>query len=496
MHPLNTGRWLGAAAAGIAASAILASSASAAFTGDYVDPLTGSAIEGRGATFATNLYRPSGLIADFTTSVGGPGVAYNDNNSAPAAEGGFIAGSPSTNAENGSGAGRRTLGATGTPSSPNPWAALGTYNRYGNRHSVIRFAGSDEPPTASQETDMENGPQTVIDSASGPQVTNQDDGELRTIPLTSGAVAVMVNFPDSCSIPAGLQYRPAADGTTRFAVDKYTWEQAWSGEISTWGELLGTSCSTPIKRAVRLDSSGTTFAFKQWLNAINPDTAWNTLYVDPNNTVWPRNSGGTAVIRPTATGGGALASLVSTTDGAIGYADLATARSAGFQKTNAADDTYWVPMQNGLDEYTDPQEFVNGYRNGDTTRRGANCANATYTNLPSGADPSLGTSGTNGRWFNVEGVDSPRGYGICTLTYALVWDDYCDVYGASDIEQGKARSVADFFQYAVTDSTAISIAKQKDYSPLAPAIKAISTQGVNAIGWRKAGVTNNPSCNP
>src|SRR5262249_56553447 len=103
-------------------------------------------------------------------------------------------------------------------------------------------------------------------------------------------------------------------------------EKVFAGEDTTWGQVFpwiagngqpnAAACAaTPIKRVVRVDSSGTTFALKQFLASINPTRGWAGL----DNTAWPNNAGGTAVVRASGPTGGALR---STPDNAANAASI------------------------------------------------------------------------------------------------------------------------------------------------------------------------------
>jgi ABC-type phosphate transport system substrate-binding protein len=450
-------------ALGIAA---LASTAQAAFTPPYAgNRCSGSSIVGRGASFQAPAQ--TGWIAGFTDPSTGVCKTWT------------AAGKSVTYQSLGSGAGRGAFGAgTGGATA-------------GVRDPDIRFVGTDDPFSPSEENTAEAG------DVSDPN----DNGELRTIPVAVGAIAVSVNFPDGCVIPASAQVRPNADGTTRFKTSNARWEKAWEGNssVDTWGELLpgisgnsgGTPCTQfPVSRVVRLDNSGTTFAFKQWLKTINPSFAWGERPPDslPNQS-WPNDSGSTAVQRGTANGNGPLADKLNTVDGGIGYIELSVARAKGFTKAaDPTDSTYWVPTQNGDGKFVDPQADQSaGYR-ADSTSRGANCSKTVFRNVPpsgAGDDPTLAN------WADVIGVGSSVGYGVCTLTYDVIWDDYADVYGNTNTEQAKARSVKDYETYVTGNGQAVL--PGVDYSklpgassdPTVPNLAAIAKGGVTKMDWNK-----------
>src|SRR5262249_45622826 len=59
------------------------------------------------------------------------------------------------------------------------------------------------------------------------------------------------------------------------------------------GSNVGVDCgSIPVRRIVRFDSSGTTYAWKAYLNLINGGRGWLTTYKPSPNPGWPAARGG------------------------------------------------------------------------------------------------------------------------------------------------------------------------------------------------------------
>ena len=122
------------------------------------------------------------------------------------------------------------------------------------------------------------------------------------------------------------------------------------------------------------------------------------------------------------------------TQGGIGYGDLGGIRGAEsneFTWSSATDLTFWLPLQRQSSAtYDDPQADPNGYKKG-ATPRGANCITVTPRNVPTtpAAAPSLGD------WSKVDSTYSDTGYGACTLTYDLAFDDNSTVYCNSAAEE-------------------------------------------------------------
>ncbi len=393
----------------------------------------------------------------------------------------------------GSGAGRQALGErTGTPPTQ-------------NRDPNYRYAAADEAPNPTQRAQIESGP---ID-ASLADVTPADDGKLHVVPVAIGATTIAVHYPEGCTLPMD-----ANDGTGRLKLSADQLEKVFAAQITTWGQLLptisevagggraaGACAALPIHRVVRFEDSGTTFTLKAWLQTINGTRGWtgSDLGGTPN-TRWP-DAGGPASKLPTqgagacasdlcsntVKGGGALLDVLNlTTDGGIGYADIRTARSKNFTYSGSTDSTYFIRVQNAAaagTPYVEATADANGYKPLDSgATAGANCANATFSNLP--AD-------TFGNFAPVNAAGSTQGYPLCALTYMLVWDDYAAVYGNTDAEQSKARTVKDYLDRTLSDAVQ-GLLFSRDYQALPPSILALARAGAAKVGWNKGATGGTP----
>jgi ABC-type phosphate transport system substrate-binding protein len=333
---------------------------------------------------------------------------------------------------------------------------------------------------------MEAGP---LD-ANGQDVTAADNAKLHVVPVAIGAITVIVHLPNACTGLGADLYNE------RPKVTLQKLEAAFYGTNSpTWGDLMpgltpAAGCAdAKIVRAVRRDSSGSTFAFKQLLARINPADAstWKAL----SNQSWP-NHAANPEVTPGTDGGGALATLVATNAGYLGYVDLATAR-----KTNAApfvydstlapiDKMFWLPLQIALNSptYSDPQQDPTGYKasNAGTTVKGANC-NVAPNNIPT----TPAADATYGEWTNTDSTLTGAGYAACTMTYEMVWDDNAVVYCTSAEEEAKARTVKDYLTKGVLSAKGQDSLVTSDYDRLPANVLAISKKGVEAIDWNKGG---------
>ncbi len=324
-----------------------------------------------------------------------------------------------------------------------------------------------------------------------------------------------------------------SEETLRVHITAPEMEKIWDGEAVKWEEIVPVSdmeedtasgkgttpavCGAlPVMRIVRFDGSGTTFNFKSYLSLLPgaPSGLWTSAPVAGDNHVWPETfnaekkqpgkvNESTKVCEATnhictalANGGGPLTEAVAATNGSIGYADLATSRKKGFSMEKKKDDhTYWVPMQTVSPEegdavgatYVEPTEEPKS--NLSASPEGADCTDADYRGYPTaGADPTLGD------WENAIGTgatasaiasDAIHAYPVCGLTYDFAWDDDAPVYGESQLEQEKARTVKDYLEGVESTKGQFQLALH-DYGTLPLNVIQIAENGVKAIDWDKS----------
>ncbi len=328
--------------------------------------------------------------------------------------------------------------------------------------------------------------------------------------------------------------------TLRVHIEAKKLEEIWEGHLTTWGQIVpeadflsnavtpGVSktqaqcAATPIIRIVRFDTSGTTFNFKAYLSLLpsfgNDGGAglWTSGPVAANSTEWPITSatdlkipsavnGSNECVEPVhickaaAEGGGSLATAVEKTNGSIGYLDLATAREKHYDMTPNAtgepgqvgfeesknDRLYWIPLQtvnptgnvigaNYVEPTADPTAHFNPIG---LSTRGANCTGADYRGIPpSPSDPTLGD------WSNAIATGGTT-YPVCAITYDLAFDDDSVVYGNSQAEQEKARTIKDYLTAVVDNGGGL---RAFDYATLPLTLVTDAQNGVAAIGWEKS----------
>lgn len=397
------------------------------------------------------------------------------------------------------------------------------------RNDTPRFGMTDEPPTPAEIIEMNSG------IAGTPPVVDSDpsnDGSIHVVPAAVGAVAPLVNFPNGCDVnalPVGsktaeqnLDGDATPDDVVRVRFSKAQFESIWEKEAASdqWHEVFpalagDTDCEKPIIRVVRFDDSGTSFAFKDYLDRVDPAEGWLTTYAPssgPKTREWPNatfgdrddcgdKDGVAEASDPDGPGAPGLAGdtdqlmsacfngnqgIVDTmvaTDGSIGYSDISTARknTTSFAIAPETDDNdlYWTQIPNGSGAFEEPTADANGFRtvdgSGAAVPTGSNCSLTTFKNVP---------ATTKGNWAPVSGVDSAAGYAICTLTYGLVFDDNADVWGNTPAEESKARTVKDYWENALTEAAQSSLLKN-DYAPLPVTIRDIARKGIAEVDWNK-----------
>lgn len=403
------------------------------------------------------------------------------------------------------------------------------------RNSASRFWGTDDPPTPAQVALMNSGGIEVAGKVEA-DTNPGNDGKTHVFPIAAGAIAPLVNFPEGCSPePLADRYRTvsaaeitgnaALKGILRVRFTKVKFEKVWAGEENAkWSETFpelgsqGGACDVPVIRVVRFDKSGTTFGFKDYLRTINPGRGWTTTFesgTTNGNREWPNAEFGTggqcgATAAPgkqadnvdflttnCANGNGELVKKVINTDGSIGYSDIATARNASptfavdATKSTAPTTPYWTQAQNGTitpnsaeegegKGFTEPTfDEANGFRTtaaGNSLQKGSNCKSpGIFKNTP---------GSSFGDWSLTSGVNAAAGFGICTLTYAMVFDDNAAVFGNTPEEEGKARTLKDYMDNIVTSGQSGLFAG--DYAPLPADLLTLAQNAVAGIGFNKS----------
>lgn len=439
----------------------------------------------------------------------------------------------------GSGSGRRVMGerTNGSPEGDNTQGAL-------SRNQVPRFGMSEEPPSEAGQAQINQGTNAAGDEGVMRLIPAAMGAVAIAVNLPDGC-NVYTNADGSALTGAAAERfsNLGVANQQRLRLTRQQLERIWAGDTSfdEWGEIVphindgnttpgeatDTRCQDfPVVRIRRLDDGGTTFVFKDYLNSLNPAEGWKTTWVTNDTRQWPaaatnvafdyNNDGDTAdavancaradngssnntgpnlgcteaavptlqtTVVPAGNGNNNLIDKVNDFDGSIGYGDIATVRerkSFAFERQAGADDKYWVQVQTkNLTGWADPQSAPSGFLSGGS--KGSNCGQATLVNLPGGNDPTLAN------WAAVSAVDSSQaGYGICSLTYFIVFDDYAGVYpGDQTVEERKARTVRDYVEHVVGFTGQVGL-QAFDYGTLPLPVQQLALSAAQKIGWAKS----------
>jgi phosphate transport system substrate-binding protein len=247
---------------------------------------------------------------------------------------------------------------------------------------TVDFAASDAPLSAS-------------DAANIPNALH--------IPETIGAVTVAYNLP---GVPTGLHL------TGKVIADIY------QGTITMWNDPaiqnLNPTTTLPAKTintVHRSDGSGTTFIFTGYLSVSN--TSWNGTIGQGKSVAWPVGTG--------SSGNTGVASIVSGTQYAVGYVELAYALQNGM--TTAA-------VQNPSGNWIQPT------------------LESTQLAVQSGAASGLPSGDAS--WVKVSLLNAPdaNAYPIVSFSYLL---SYKELNVISGMTQDKATALVQFLWYIVHD---------------------------------------------
>lgn len=360
-----------------------------------------AAISGTGATFAANAVNTV-FIPAYNATCGKGGVTYSST---------------------GSGAGQ---------------AAAVTHN------ASFAWGGSDDPLDAQQWATGTGD----LGSATAPNPQGRVS-PLHHIPVALGAVTVSYNL-GSCGI-----------GREAITLRSPQVALIYAGAITKWNDPVLSAlnpglatCNKAIKLVARSDVSGTTFVFKDYLSKRNP--AYRAYTSPDRNTLWPAQELGTATVLR-GKGNGGVASVVASTDGAIGYVDYSTARNAGLA---------WAlvdgPHGTGVSPAT-----AGGQLNCDLAAVGA-------PTPPSTLSPS---------WDQVSITDTPNplAYPVCSFTYALVYNNLKTAFNGA-LTQGQANTLVDFLGIAVDDQGQAGL-PAAGYGKLPLPVQAIAKAGLATIAY-------------
>jgi ABC-type phosphate transport system substrate-binding protein len=329
-----------------------------------------------------------------------------------------------------------TYSSTGSGAGLEAWGVGGASPNY----AANAFVGTDEPPNATQISEIEAHETTLV-----PQT-------VESIPVVQESVALIIHLPAGCK--AESKYKKEK----RLVLNNVTLEKIYRGTLKNWSEVTDdgdtiTGC-TPgaIQPVARFDQSGTTHIFKRYLHLIDPSnftdeksgsTDWNTVSEGSLNTDWPQAAN---VAKPAAKGGGELIAKVLATPGAIGYVNIAEARlNANFVPPSggAGTNNFWALLQNNGVATSGKLKYADPASNGEVAALDeANCKNTEYTN---GVEP-FPPANVLEPWNEVTTRTIQKKYPLCGLTYDLAFTSLGAYTGTT---LGEATTTHDYLTFVV-----------------------------------------------
>ena len=266
---------------------------------------------------------------------------------------------------------------------------------------TVDFGASDVPMSASE-----------IAGAGG-------DSALTQIPTTLGVISVAFNV----------------SGVNSLNLDGDTLAGIFLGTVKNWNDpkiaALNSGATFPNKAITvvhRSDGSGTTYHFTDYLAKISPD--WKTKTGSPAKSIsWPTGTG--------ASGNQAVAQAISTTDGAVGYVELAYVVQTGMKQ---------AALKNANGKFV--QASVGG----------ATAAAATNTSV----------SPTN---FSITNAACDTCYPIAAFSWAILFTAYTDA--------AKGRAVVYLLKWLVTTGQADG--KDLQYASLPTAVQQLALANLKTL---------------
>jgi phosphate transport system substrate-binding protein len=237
---------------------------------------------------------------------------------------------------------------------------------------TVDFGASDVPMSA-----------TEITAAGG-------DSTLLQFPSTIGVAAIAYNLP----------------GVTRLQLDGPTLSNIYLGTVKRWNDPAiaaqnsgVTLPSTDITVVHRSDGSGTSYMFTDYLSKISPD--WKSKVGTGKSVAWPAGVG--------AAQNAGVGQQVKTTEGAIGYVELAYVLQSNLQ---------YAYLKNSASKYL--QASVGGATAAASSLTGVSPTNFSITNAPgSAAYPIVSYS-----WVivRIDQADATKGKALVNLWKWVVTD--------------------------------------------------------------------------
>ena len=241
---------------------------------------------------------------------------------------------------------------------------------------------------------------------------------LTQIPTTLGVVSIAFNVK----------------GVDKLNLDPDTLAGIFLGKIKIWNDpkiaAINSGTTLPNKAITvvhRSDGSGTTFHFTDYMSKISAD--WKSTVGTAKSVKWPTGVG--------ASGNQAVAQAITSTDGAVGYVELAYVVQTGMKQAA-------LKNANG--------KFVQASVDGATAAAGTN-SNVSPTN------------------YSITNAACDACYPIAGFSWVMLYSSYGDA--------AKGKAVVNLFKWLVTDGQADS--KDLQYAPLPAAVQQLALTNLKAI---------------
>jgi phosphate transport system substrate-binding protein len=276
----------------------------------------------------------------------------------------------------------------------------------------------------------------------------QMKGPILTMPITSGALAIVYNVP-GITAPLKLSGPTIAD--------------IYLGLITNWNSTAITANNSgfhpgnePIAPVVREDAAGTTYVLTDFLSDDSPK--FNTTVGEGISVNWPAVSGETA-----QSGNSGVYKYVLKTPYTFGYVDLTDVLNNQVQ---------YASILNPSGDYITPNLEDSASAVADMS------AKITF--------PAV----AGGNWNNVSLVNSPDAadYPLVTFSYAFVYETLGVGYESS---LAKAQVIEQFLNWTISTSGGQADAAPLYYVSLPSSVLALDATGLHALTFNGAPI---PAC--
>lgn len=245
------------------------------------------------------------------------------------------------------------------------------------------------------------------------------------------------------------------------------------------------TCHFPIRLIKRADVAGTTTTFKNFLGKRNP--IWRHYEQPEQNVVWPSIANACPAL-----GEDGMADCILSTQNSIGYLQFYEARVRGVRVARLDNVASGAAPPDGIN--IGPARTVTGSPQFVAPTPGA-CTEAAASAVLAPTQPredvpvqaggirtyvtKRGLSHTSLDWSSVSITDAPRGYPICSFSFALTFAELLHAY-SDGFDQRQARTAVDYLVTAVSDAAQAGLVTF-GFGRLPPEVQRASQEGLKNI---------------